>query len=381
MHRFDTNKSTEYQITSLIRDQGDIPFDKFMNLALYGEFGYYLNNSKPFDVNGDYFTSPRVHPVFGALLAKQIFSMWEILGSPNTFNILEEGAGDDLLATDILTSLQLMDSNIFDATNYYLNDVNPIYSEHPKIQNISDGLGFFNVVISNELFDAMPVKLFEIHQKSFKEVFISLGINGALQEKLKNPTIELYDFLNQQGISHLEGYRGPVNLNAEKWVRKISKNIDSGFLITIDYGYLDDVFFSMEKSHRLIQTYYQHSDGGNLLQRIGRQDITAHVNFSHLIKLGNQYNLKEVFFDNQRHWLQLLGFDLTKKLHVFNGNRRTENLVSSLIDLNGLGNFKVLIQSKNIIDLNFDIFNDVNFNYWEEIPVTERHLASKLEYL
>ena len=97
MQRFDTNKSTEYQITSLIRDQGDIPFDKFMNLALYGEFGYYLNNPKPFDVNGDYFTSPRVHPVFGALLAKQIFSMWEILGSPNTFNILEEGAGDDYL--------------------------------------------------------------------------------------------------------------------------------------------------------------------------------------------------------------------------------------------------------------------------------------------
>ena len=68
-----SNNSPEGQIASLINDKGMIPFDVFMDMALYGDSGYYRNSLNPFGVNGDYFTSPRVHPVFAFCLAKQLY--------------------------------------------------------------------------------------------------------------------------------------------------------------------------------------------------------------------------------------------------------------------------------------------------------------------
>ena len=380
MQILDSNNSPENQIVSLINDQGMIPFDVFMDLALYGDFGYYSNAFNPFGIDGDYFTSPRVHPVFAFLLAKQLFRMWKILDSPVPFLIYEDGAGDDLLATDILRSFQIIDSKMFDATKYYIHDINLIDSINPKIQNVTNDLNVFHVVISNELFDAMPVKLFEVHHNTVQEVFLSLRNNGELQETFHTPTKELTDFINHLNVTNLEGYRGPVNLHVEDWIGKISEKISSGFMITIDYGYLEDIYFSMEKSHKLIQTYYQHSDGGNLLQRIGRQDITAHVNFSHLMSVGEQNQFKPVFFDTQKNWLQMLGFDQIKNIDIFNNNRRIQNLISSLVDQTGLGNFKVLIQAKNIDELDFQIFNnEINsFDYSEDIEITKRHIAYKL---
>ena len=375
-----SNNSPEGQIASLINDKGMIPFDVFMDMALYGDSGYYRNSLNPFGINGDYFTSPRVHPVFAFCLAKQLFNMWKILDSPVPFLIYEDGAGDDLLATDILRSFQIIDSKMFDATNYYIHDMNLINSINPKIQNATNDLNIFHVVISNELFDAMPVKLFEVHNNTVQEVFLSLRNSRELQETLNFPSPELADFLRPLNVTSLEGYRGPVNLHVEDWVSKISEKMNSGFMITIDYGYLEDIYFSMEKSHKLIQTYYQHSDGGNLLQRIGRQDITAHVNFSHLMSVGEQNQFKPVFFDTQKNWLQMLGFDQIKNIDIFNNNRRIQNLISSLVDQTGLGNFKVLIQAKNIDELDFQIFNnEINsFDYSEDIEITKRHIAYKL---
>ena len=374
-----SNNSPEGQIASLINDKGMIPFDVFMDMALYGDSGYYRSSLNPFGVNGDYFTSPRVHPVFAFCLAKQLFNMWKILDSPVPFLIYEDGAGDDLLATDILRSFQIIDSKMFDATKYYIHDINLINSINPKIQNATNDLNIFHVVISNELFDAMPVKLFEVHNNTVQEVFLSLRNSRELQETLNFPSPELADFLRPLNVTSLEGYRGPVNLNVEDWVSKISEKMNSGFMITIDYGYLEDIYFSMEKSHKLIQTYYQHSDGGNLLQRIGRQDITAHVNFSHLMSVGEQNQFKTVFFDTQKNWLELLGFDQIKNIDMFN-NRRIQNLLFSLVDQTGLGNFKVLIQAKNLDESELQIFNNEihTFDYSENIEITKRHISYKL---
>ena len=51
---------------------------------------------------GDYYTSPAVHPAFGALLAVQLFRMWQLMEEPSDFTVVEMGAGNGLLADDIL---------------------------------------------------------------------------------------------------------------------------------------------------------------------------------------------------------------------------------------------------------------------------------------
>ena len=64
---------------------------------------------------------------------------------------------------------------------------------------------------------------------------------------------------------------------------------------------------------------------------------------------------------------------------MFN-NRRIQNLLFSLVDQTGLGNFKVLIQAKNLDESELQIFNNEihTFDYSENIEITKRHISYKL---
>ena len=53
-------------IRDAIREHGPISFAEFMQHALYGPGGYY--EDPPVGTDGDFVTSPHVHPVFGAMV-------------------------------------------------------------------------------------------------------------------------------------------------------------------------------------------------------------------------------------------------------------------------------------------------------------------------
>ena len=65
----------ERAIRRRIARRGPITFAEYMARALYGPGGYYTRNS----AGTDYYTSPQVHPAFGALLAVQLFQFWRLL--------------------------------------------------------------------------------------------------------------------------------------------------------------------------------------------------------------------------------------------------------------------------------------------------------------
>ena len=96
----------EQQLIDHIGRHGPITFEAFIEAALYDtQFGYYPSRrrqqgSTPVGTDGDYFTSPVTHPAFGALLALQLREMWQRLGSPGEFVVVEMGAGDGVLRSD-----------------------------------------------------------------------------------------------------------------------------------------------------------------------------------------------------------------------------------------------------------------------------------------
>ena len=141
----------------------------------------------------------------------------------------------------------------------------------------------------------------------------------------------------------------------------------------------------MEKSHRLLQTNYKHIDGSNPFQRIGSQDITAHVDFDTLKQSGYKYGFKEFGYFSQAEWLNSMGLDNLLRNMRKDGLEKSRiiNLISGLNDISGLGGFKVLIQGKNVE--HFDM-RDLNANvFWPqelELPqVKNVHMANskKLE--
>src|SRR5690349_4821609 len=92
-------------IIERIKKEGPVSFHDFMEMALYyPQLGYYNNEEEKIGRNGDFFTSPSVHSLFGEMIAKQIHEMWLLLGK-NNFTILEYGAGKGQLCIDILRQL------------------------------------------------------------------------------------------------------------------------------------------------------------------------------------------------------------------------------------------------------------------------------------
>ena len=62
---------------------GAITFTRFMAIALgHPEHGYYSRPDLAWGRDGDYETSPEVHPIFGYLWARQVEECWERLDRP-----------------------------------------------------------------------------------------------------------------------------------------------------------------------------------------------------------------------------------------------------------------------------------------------------------
>src|ERR1700747_1043989 len=156
-------------IRAEIEKQGPISFARFMQQALYHpEHGYYSSGRCAIGRKGDYFTNVSVGPLFGELLAAQFAEMWERLGSVEDFTIIEQGAHDGQFARDLLESLQKRAPEFYAALRYRIVEPFPIlqHRQSRTLERFRDKVEwrdslqpFLGVHISNELLDAMPVRL------------------------------------------------------------------------------------------------------------------------------------------------------------------------------------------------------------------------------
>ena len=370
-------------IRERIRRDGRIPFNVFMDLALYSRGGYY-QDSRLLASNRDYYTSPKVHPIFGMLMAIQLWVLWCHLGKISKFPIIEQGGGDAHWAEDIRSFAFIVSPEFGEALEYVLIDRH-IVVDTPKnlnhlIANNIPLLAQNGVIISNELLDAFPSKLFEIRNGRPLEVYVGLNKQDQFFEILDIPeTVVLEQALSEINVMELEGYRGGYNTGLDSWVNNVSDALERGFVITIDYGYDREVYYSMEKSNRLFQTYYKHVDGGSPYERVGNQDMTAHINFGELIDLGRLTGLSPIYYGTQADWLMRLGFHDVYNNYIDRLPEYKTRTVRSkaLIDSYGLGGFKVLIQEKDTELMNECLLfpKELRFSDWDLLPLDNRYLV------
>lgn len=349
----------EREIRRRIADSGAITFDEFMELALYHPDGYY-SNRRPIGAGGDYFTSPVAHPAFGALICVQIETMWRTLGCPDPFWVIEPGAGDGVLGADLVGYARSQFPRFSHTLRYVAVDRVANEDSSPRRNGIewiaSTGLpvgGIVGCVLLNELLDAMPVHRFVVKDGLPCEVYVDLDENCAFAERLGNPsTAVISDRISSVPGSLPDGFRGEVNTTLRPWLIDVAACLERGFVMTIDYGYERAELYSDARSHGTFQTYYRHTEGGSPFQRVGRQDMTAHVDFTALIEKGREAGLHPVFLTTQAEFLNSLGYlrmeDASRQFGL-DPVRQTSNLraMRRLIDPEGLGKFKVLVQEKD----------------------------------
>jgi SAM-dependent MidA family methyltransferase len=349
-------------IRAEIEKCGIMPFARFMELALYAPgCGYYETEKSTVGRRGDFYTSVSVGNLFGELLAFQ-FAEW----LATDVRIVEAGAHDGKLASNILTWLQSKRPKLFSQIEYCIIEPSPRRREWqretlkdfaPRIRwlsrfNDSTIQRFNGIIFSNELLDAMPVHRFGWDAKTKKWLEWGVAIDGGkfIPARMPNPVHDSRFTIHAppellEVLPH--DYTIEISTAAENWWREAAGVLENGKLMTIDYGFTADELLSPARTNGTLRTYFRHHAGDDILANVGEQDLTAHVNFSAIQKAGVEAGLKTEIFSTQTKFLtQILEKTLAdKNFGEWNGSRTRQ--FQTLTHPEHLGRaFRVLVQSR-----------------------------------
>ena len=277
---------------------GRITFARFMELALgHPEHGYYARPGLAWGRDGDYETSPEVHPIFGYLWARQVAECWERLGSPTAFDLVEPGAGSGAFMAAMLDWLRARAPECHAAARVTVLDGHPRRVEEQgaalaerghdvRAALFADWLAephpIEGVVISNELFDAFPVHLVESRGDELREWYVVRGDGGLALELGAASTPDLAAYFARLSVEPGEGCRAEVSLAAVDAMRALSARVRRGYILTIDYGYEAERLYAPWRRMGTLMAFRDHSPQPDPLAHPGRTDLTAHVDLTSL---------------------------------------------------------------------------------------------------
>ncbi len=377
----ETNLS--HVIKQLIREKGKITFRDFMDMALYyPSLGYYTSTGEKIGWSGDFYTSPDVHKTFAVTVMKQLYEMSSFAKGDLAPTIVEVGAGKGKLCADILESSKERFSSFFRSLKYVIAEKSKemIASQKTllherglihKVSWVADPFSEyidFALIFSNELMDAFPVHKVIFDGEEWREIYVTLKDDSFVEISSNLSTPRLGNFLAGLKGPFENGYTTEVNLTAGEWIKSAGNSIGSGFIMTIDYGYPRADYYCDKRCEGTLLCYNKHKSNSDPYKLIGKQDITAHIDFTTLAEAGDEVGLKVVGYCEQFHFLMGLGvFDELKdgvEQESFDLNSFQENLaIKKLLMPESMGGvFKVLIQSKGIENPSLGAFSFKNLS-------------------
>ena len=351
--------TAEAEIRHRITTRGPITFAEFMEVALYHPNGGYYTSGERVGATGDFYTSPSVHPAFGALLAVQLFQMWELLGHPDPFIVAEPGAGNGLLCRDIVPAAAGLPDGFPHSLCYLCLDrrAKPGYERGlPGVSRVaSNGLplrGMTGCLVSNELLDAMPVHQVTMERGKLREIYVTLDADEFAAQTGQPSTPLLSHRLAGLGVELSEGQTAEVNLALESWTEEAAQSLERGFVLTVDYGGPAGELYSPEERFRgTLTTFAAHLQTDRPLERTGQQDISAQVDFTTLARGGAQAGLDFLGYNSQSAFLHSLGLGQLERRPTIGTPRQAQASRVGMRELakpGGLGDFKVMVQGKNV---------------------------------
>lgn len=328
MAPIDWSNPTSAHLGEIIASEGRIPFSQYMHGCLYGPYGYYSAGKAQIGLdleNGDFITSPEISPFFGASVGMAAKQVWEAMGKPDFIPIIEQGAGNGTLADNLLDWAHNEAGNSNEASQFYNALIYPIIEYGDLINNQQQRVrgnqkvnwirhsaidfpykNVNGVILSNELPDTFPVEVVRRfntsgHLTGIMQKFVSIE-NDHWLEIWDDPTEEVTDYIADHNMD-VQYAETPVNLEALRWQRNMDSSLQSGAIITIDYGankYGRIRVYGGDKIPYSPQAIYQNP---------GEVDITSDVNFAALRSQAEADGLQTAFFGPESEFLSKAGID------------------------------------------------------------------------
>ena len=306
----------QHLATEIRAADGALPFDRFMETALYAPgLGYYVNGRRKFGEAGDFVTAPELSPLFSRCVARQLGQCLDLVGGGS---VLEVGAGSGRMAADTLAELGALHRL---PQNYLILELSPSLRQLqretlaasvpqllPRVAWLQDlpESGFRGVVIGNELLDAMPVQRFRRWRGGWQELSVA-GDAGGMHDRwtaIRSPGLAgALAALWPDDASVAEGYSSELNLRLAPWLRAVAERMQRGYLLLIDYGYSRDEYYHPQRSQGTLICHFRHRAHADPYLLPGLQDITANVDFSALATAASDAGFSLAGFTTQAHFL------------------------------------------------------------------------------
>ena len=300
-----------------------IPWCDVMQLALYEPgIGYYRKGVRQIGRGGDFFTSVSVGPVFGELLTIYCAQVWEALGCPADFAIIEQGANDGTLARDILETAARDHTELFASMQYWIAEpdmetrrvqksvVGEKYAD--RIRHVAAPVDLKNglkhaLFLCNELLDAFPGHRIRFDGARWLEQHVCLAEDGRLTF-VDAPISDaaLISETDKIGVDFPSGYTTELNLEMLHWMRSVADSTFTGSILILDYGLPASELFSESRYEGTLRRYHQHHSDDRVLESLGECDLTAHVNFTRLAQEAQSCGLGVTEFIEQGRFLTKL---------------------------------------------------------------------------
>ena len=210
------------------------------------------------------------------------------------------------------------------------------------------------VILSNELFDALPVHRVTIEHGELQEFYVRLRDGELAEEPGKPSTPALGEYFNACGVTLLEGQLAEAGLEACRWIEDAGRRLGRGFVLTVDYGRWARELYDQWHMRGTLLAYSAHRTSEDFLRAPGTQDLTAHVNFTALDLWGQRQGLACAGCVSQLAFLIALGRgnefeDLYEPGASELDRTRARLMLKTLIHPEGMGEtFQVFIQYKGL---------------------------------
>ncbi len=337
-----------------------MPFAEFMHYALYAPHVGYYTTHRPLGKDGDFITAPELTPLFGYTLANQCRPILDTLNKPIIF---EFGAGSGQLCIDILTALHRIECL---PTEYHILEVSPTLKEQQK-QHIQRKIpelasrvkwlsswpdeAFEGVILANEVLDAMPVHRFLKTNQGIQTSMVHLNNDDTLKETFIPCTDESLLTHLASIITHdVTPYLSEVNLFIDGWLLECAAMLSKGLMLIVDYGFPAHEYYHSDRHQGTLMCHARHKAHTNPFLHPGKEDITAHVDFTHVAEAAHKAGFHVAGYTNQASFL--LANDLLNLLIKTSEEAphySTQQAVKQLIQPNEMGElFKVIALTKQL---------------------------------
>lgn len=348
-------------LQDLLQKEHSIPFIQFMQMALYHpQYGYYSGSLPKLGQSGDFTTAPELSPLFAQTLANQCQQVLMHLHKPV---ILEFGAGSGRLCIELLKRLEFLDAL---PSTYFILEVSGylraqqqalIQAQIPHLAPRIEWLSAWpsekltGIFLANEVLDAMPVHRFIKTPSEILESYIHLNDAQEIVESFK-PTADanLIRYVKEAFPSVDTPYLSEANLFIDDWILQCSDCLAQGMLLIIDYGFPRHEYYHPERRQGTLMCHYRHQAHDQFLLHLGEQDITAHVDFTHVATAGIDAGFELGGYTSQAAFLLANGL-LSLLESVSNEQQRLAEVhaVKWLTDPSQMGElFKVMALTKQL---------------------------------